>query len=345
MIDIAAITFGPIDPEPPLPPTPTLLSRFAVGSDFGVDSRVRVFNPDQTEVRSFSPFPGFTGGTRVAMADVNGDGVADVIAGTGPGVATMVRVFSGTDNSVLFETSPFESTFTGGVFVAAGDMTGDGKAEIVITPDVGGGPRVRIFDGATFQPVADFFGIEDEAFRGGARAAVGDINNDGRGDLTVAAGFGGGPRIAVYDSRLMLEPNPGSRGFVTRGQLTADFFAFEETLRNGAFPSVGDINGDGFADLILGAGPTGAPRVKIVDGKSLLAPTQTVQPIADFFAGSQDNRGGVRVTVKDLDGDNRADILTGLGNISTVRAYPGSDVNSSFFSIDPLPGSNGVFVG
>ena len=127
--------------------------------------------------------------------------------------------------------APFEAAFTGGVYVAAGDLTGDGVAELVITPDEGGGPRVRVFDGAGFGQVADFFGIDDPNFRGGARAAVGDVNGDGAGDLIVAAGFGGGPRVAGFDGR--------SLAVGRRTRLFADFFAFEQGLRNGVFVAAG----------------------------------------------------------------------------------------------------------
>ena len=85
--------------------------------------------------------------------------------------------------------------FTGGVYVAAGDVTGDGVADLAVTPDEGGGPRVRVLSGRGFGPVADFSGIDDPNFRGGARAAVGDVSRDGVADLVVAAGFGGGPRV------------------------------------------------------------------------------------------------------------------------------------------------------
>src|SRR5207248_3357299 len=122
-----------------------------------------------------------------------------VIVAPGPGGGPRVRVFDGRDGSNLAELLAFEPTFTGGVYVAAGDITGDGIAEIVVTPDPGGGPRVRVFSGQTLAPVTDFFGIADPAFRGGARAAVADVNGDGTPDLIVSAGFGGGPRIAGFD--------------------------------------------------------------------------------------------------------------------------------------------------
>ena len=65
---------------------------------------------------------------------------------------------------------------------------------------------VAVYGGAklaagTPAEIARFLGIEDANFRGGARSAVGDVNGDGTPDLLVAAGFGGGPRVAVYNGR------------------------------------------------------------------------------------------------------------------------------------------------
>src|SRR5690606_5334242 len=136
-----------------------------------------------------------------ATADFNGDGVSDIVLATGPGAPTLVTILDGKTRGELFRINPFEASFTGGVFVAAGDVTGDGVPDLVITPDEGGGPRVRLFSGDGFGQIADFLGIDDPNFRGGARAGIGDINRDGYGDLVVAAGFGGGPRVAAFSGK------------------------------------------------------------------------------------------------------------------------------------------------
>lgn len=247
----------------------------------------------------------YVGGVRVATIDLNGNGILDAIYGTGPGVITQVRAIDGATGVVLFQVQPFESAFLGGVYVSAGDLTGDGRPNIVVSPDEGGGPRVQVYDLLSGQLIADFFGIDDPDFRGGARTAVGDLNGDGRPDLAVAAGFGGGPRVAIYDGRSVVNPLTGLV------RLVPDFFVFEPQLRNGAFIAIADINGNGFGDLIAGAGPGGGPRVTIFSGAQLLNGQEV--PIANFFAGDDANRGGVRVAVQDFNGDGRKDLITGAG--------------------------------
>lgn len=320
---------------------PRVRAYFAVGAGAGGASVATLYNPDGSEAFTFDAFDGFTGGIRVASGDFNNDGVGDLVIGTGPGRATLVQVISGADMAVLFEIRPFESGFTGGVYVAAGDFDGDGFDDLAISPDEGGGPRVRLFGGKDFSQIADFFGIDDPNFRGGARSALADLNNDGRADLLVAAGFGGGPRVAGFDATSL-----GG----TPVKLFADFFLFEQKLRNGAFIAGGDLNGDGFADVIGGGGPDGGLRVFAISGKELLAGTQT--PVANFFAGDVNNRGGVRVVAADLDGDERIDLVTGAGDKggSRVTLYAGetlgNDSPTELLGLEGFPGfSNGVFVG
>ena len=333
----------PVVPPPPAGPSPVLVGypQYAAGQDAG-GGHVILSNPDGSVRFDATPFPGFTGGVRTAAADFNGDGVADLVVGTGPGGPSHVVILDGKDQHVLFALDPFEASFTGGVYVAAGDVTGDGVPDLIITPDEGGGPRVEVFDGKTFAKIADFYGIDDPAFRGGARAAVGDVNGDGVGDLIVAAGFQGGPRVAGFDGTSLATGTPR--------KIFGDFFAFEPTLRNGVYLTVGDVNGDGYADVIVGGGPGGGPRVTVYDGKSLLGNQQA--PVADFFAGDPANRGGVRLAVKDLDGDGHADLVVGSGSGagSHVTAYAGKTLTGnappSAFDYDAFPGfAGGVFVG
>ncbi len=311
--------------RPLAPPPARTTSTASTGS-------VRSLNADGSTRFAFNPFPSYTGTLRVAEADANNDGVADILVGTGPGSASRVALFDGQTRGLLFDFAPFEATFLGGVSVALGDLTGDGRADLVVTPDEGGGPRVRAFDGAGFAPVADFFGIDDPAFRGGARAAIGDLDNDGVGDLVVAAGFGGGPRVAGYDGAAL------AAGRVER--LFGDFFAFEATLRNGVFLAVADIDADGFADLIAGGGPGGGPRVLALSGRELLG--NSYSALANFFAGDPAARDGVRLAAKNLNDDGRYDLVAQAG--SRAIAYSGASlapgaVPAIVWDIPLLPGA------
>ncbi len=323
---------------------------FLIGPGDGGSDIVRAFNADgsvQTDPL-FAFGPDYSSGVRVALGDVNGDGVPDRILGTGPGTQARVRILDGATNAPIYDDFPF-ADFTGGVFVSVGDVNGDFRPDIVISPDQGGGPRVRVINGASFTVFADFFGIDDVNFRGGARAAIGDLNGDGFGDLIVSAGFGGGPRIAGFDGTSLGNGN-------TPRKLFADFFAFENTLRNGAYVAAGDTNNDGFAEIVLGAGPGGGPRVLAISGFELVNSGGLTQVIrANFFAGDINSRSGVPVATRFLNSDGFIDIVTGSGPGSrTVATYLGDTlrpndqppVNLTFEAFDEFTSAlGGVFVG
>ncbi len=328
------------------PPVVTkLVARTVIATGEGGPGRLNIYDTANGRfLINLVPFEsGFTGGIRVATGDVNGDGVEDIIVAAGPGGGPRVRIYDGAKFTTIADFMAFESEFTGGLFVSAGDFNGDRKADIVVSPDTGGGPRVTIFDAVTLMPIANFFGIDDPAFRGGARTTVGDINHDGTPDLIVAAGTGGGPRLAGYDGKSILSGLPT--------KLFQDFFAFEPGLRDGVFVSSGDFNADGFADIVIGAGAGAGPRLLILDGNAL-ATAGLLQINHDFFAGDPTSRAGVRIAVKDIDGDGRPDIYAanGVGGSSAVRIYYNRDLGTNppplGDTFDDFPGfTGGIFVG
>ena len=353
--------------------TPTAIappSRFAAGAGGGVSEVVVFDGQTQAELSRFNPFPGFAGGARVAVGDVTGDGIADTIAAAGPG-GNQVLVFDGVTGDQIASVQPFEDGFVGGLNVTAGDLTGDGKADIVVSADQGGGARVIVFDGAALSTgaavtIADFIGLADlagrtdDAFRGGARVALGDITGDGVLDLIVGAGFLGGPRVTIWDGVTVI----AAEGGAPAGNPIANFFAFEASLRNGVYVAAGDITADGVDDVILGAGPGGGPRVRVADGAALFAamsdlsldnPARAGLTVANFFAGDSTTRGGIHVAGRDLDADGLSEVITGSGDLvpSEVRVYAGTELAANPTNpatedvIDPFAGvfADGVFVG
>ena len=299
----------------------------AVGPSAGVPGVVRHFEPNGTQVNAaeYAPFTmSWLGGVRVARADINGDGVADTIVGAGPGGSPWIAAFNGATQALIGSVLAFEPSYTGGVNVAAGDITGDGVPELVAGASTGA-PRVRIFNARTGAVLFDFVALSAAGVNG-VQVAVGDVNADGLGDLIVGAGPGGAPQVRVYDA--------------SNGAVLHDFQAFPADFRGGVFVAAGDLNGDGRADIVTGAGAGGAPQVRAFNGVSGAA-------IRDFFAFDTAFRGGVRVASADLNADGQAEIVVGAGpgGAPQVKVFHGAtNAEISNFLAYPESVASGVYV-
>jgi hypothetical protein len=178
------------------------------GPGLGGGPHVRVFGgADGRALRDFMAYdPAFRGGVTVAAGAVNGDRFADVITGAGPGGGPHVKVFSGSNLGLLSSFMAYAVAFRGGVFVAAGDVNGDGRADVVTGPGHGGGPHVQAFDALTRQVLVSHLAFADAdlgPYAGGARVASYDVNLDGSDDILAAPGRGLRPRVRIV-SRLTL---------------------------------------------------------------------------------------------------------------------------------------------
>ncbi len=274
------------------------------------------------ETASFLPYGGFTGGVRVAAADVNADGIPDIVTGLGEGAASHVKAFSGVDQSELKSFFAYGPSFMGGVYVAAGDVNGDGFADIFTGVDGGTGAHVKVFSGATNAELHSFF-----AYPGGTnglRVAAGDVNGDGFVDIITSLGEGMASHVKVFDGT-NLDP-------------LASFFAYGAGFTGGVYVASGDVNSDGLDDIVTGAGVGGGTHVKVFNGNGS-------GELHSFFA-YPGGTNEVRVGAGDVDGDGFADIITGLGAgaASHVKVFRGNDgaLTLSYFAYPSYTG--GIYV-
>jgi len=147
----------------------------------------------------FAYAPTFLGGVSVATADIDGDGRSDVITGAGPGGGPHVQVFSGKDHKSLASFFAYEPTMTLGILVTAGDLTGDGKAEIATAPMLGGAPIARSFTPAG-KAVADYIPFGTDS-RNGASVSAQDVDGDGIAELILATGTKTPPQVRVLSGK------------------------------------------------------------------------------------------------------------------------------------------------
>jgi hypothetical protein len=261
----------------------------AIGSGAGQPPVVH-FLDATTGVEQFSFLaysPGFTGGVRVAMGDVNGDGYPDIITGPGPGGKLPIKIIDGrklhqvqpngviADSALLSSFFPFSPDFTGGVFVAAGDVNGDGKSDVVI--GAGSGlPRVIVVDANKIRQVLPNGQIANSAllanflafspnFQGGVSVAAGDFNGDGSADV-IAGMASGGSRVRVFNGKRLKPTLPN--GQLPPRALIADFVSFAPSYTAGVMLSACDINGDGAADIFVvgNCSGQGLAQLKVVFG-------------------------------------------------------------------------------
>jgi uncharacterized delta-60 repeat protein len=219
----------------------------------------------------------FNVGANVAAGDVNADGYAEVITGAAPGnphvrifdgkaIVTSKVIPTGTDASVLAEGFPYAINFNVGANVAAGDVTGDGYADIV-TGATAGNPHTKVYSGFQLlfyqviptedhvSELAQFFPYALQ-FNVGAFVSTGDYDRDGHTDILTGASIGN-PEVRVYNGKDL------ARGTFDLGTSLLDFyFAFELDQNIGVSVTGADFTADGKADILVGT-RNGAPRHRI----------------------------------------------------------------------------------
>src|SRR5947208_12900568 len=101
---------------------PSVARLLAIGADAGELPQVRLIDPatgqQQSSIVAYDP--SFRGGVRVALGDLNGDGIAEIITGAGPGGGPHVKVFDGRTGEGLTSFFAYDPAFRGGISVAVG---------------------------------------------------------------------------------------------------------------------------------------------------------------------------------------------------------------------------------
>jgi hypothetical protein len=227
------------------------------------------------------PVPTGGGPLSLAVADFNGDGVADLAVADSGDSTIAILIGRGDGTFAPQPVNPFLQTFNGAVYVAAADFTGDGIADI-------------IYAGSRYN--AEFQGNGDGTFSGATTAigpigagsvslAVADFNGDGRPDVAAADLFANNV-VTVLDFIGNLDPFPNS------------------TVPTGASPQsvvAGDFNGDGKMDLAVANSDSNNVTLLLGDGTGNF----TAAPGSPLPAGAYP----FCVAVGDFNGDGRADLV------------------------------------
>src|SRR5262245_11989822 len=243
---------------------------------------------------------------------------AQLVVGPDAGDQPRIKVYNASNGGVLLNFLAFESTFTGGVRVATGDVTGDGVADIIAGKGPGGGSTVRVFNGVNGHPLSGTLGSFSAYGTGetsGVYVAAGDVNGDGKADIITGTEQGAAPLVKIFSG--------------VDGSLITSFTVGSGTT--GVRVAAGDVNGDGLADIVTGEGPGGVPRVCVFDGSNRAE-------LFNFYAYEYSFGGGIYVSASDITGDGKADIVVGpgAGRAPEVRAFHGADTAylAKFLSFD-----------
>ena len=199
------------------------------------------------------------------------------------GQKAIIRIFNAENNRLIRKFRVYPKSFKSGINIAVGDVTGNGKDNIIVAPKTGWYPIVKIY--TKKGKLLKKFPAYSKKHLGGLDVATGDLDNNGQDEIITGPGAGTPTIIKIFDKH-------GGQKF------TQGFLAFSRYFVNGVSVASGDIDQDGRDEIIVGAGPGGSPHVRIFEKYGQPKPN-------DFFAFKKTFKGGVNVAVGDMNGDGQ----------------------------------------
>ncbi|MFQ5748523.1 MAG: integrin alpha [Planctomycetota bacterium] len=256
------------------------------------------------------------------LGDVDGDGFPDLALGAvqklvrshpAPGY---VRILSGFNGALLHEINGSSPRGEFGSSVAElGDLDGDGFSDFVIGAryDREAGPRfgaARVYSGKNAALLFFFGGDSAEEEFGQAVAGAGDVNADGTPDIIVGA-----PRDDTVapdsGSAFVFSGRTGELLYILGGRSSGDRFGQ-------AVAGVGDVDGDGFADIAVGAPLAGEHS----EGEFHLFSGKDGTVLQSFTGnGPGASLGWSLASAGDLDQDGRNDLAVGAPGEGAGHVY------------------------
>jgi hypothetical protein len=222
------------------------------------------------------------------------------------------------DRTVRFTTTPFGPNHRRPVRIATGDVTGDGVPDVVaVTPGVAARripARVAVIDG-TNGSILSTPTLTLGKYAGQVSVAVGDLTGDGVAEIALGTNRGG-PHVRVVRGDDFV-PLVGFRAGAASG------------FKGRTQVSIGEMTGDNNADLVVSAQYGAGARVYGYRGESLAPGTARSKAFATFTLGGGYVKG-LLLTVGDVTGDDRADLV--LGSVSrapSVAVFSGQDLVQS----------------
>ncbi len=244
---------------------------------------VRFLLPDGSRIKNgfFLSDALYKGGDYVSKIDLNGDNQRDVVVSSGARLRSWRS-----DGQPFMNVYPYTANYRGELYITIGDVTNDNKSEIIVSPSYGYRNPIKIYshDGVQIRPDWYPFGRD---YNGGYSISVSDIHGDGKAKITIGAGQGSEPLVAIFGSNLAFEHA---------------WHPYEKKFLGGARLATGDVTGDGKKEIIVGPGPGKKPIIKVFDPFGSLLFKQFTA-----FTSFQDN--GVQLQSVDVNFDGKDDIL------------------------------------